>query len=80
MDWGVLQKILTWCAVINLGILFWWWGFVRLARNWTYRCHSCFLKVTEEQFDAFHYQGLMWFKLLIFFFNIVPYLAMRIVL
>lgn len=80
MDWETLRRFLAWCAVLNMGILLWWYAFLTLAHDWTYRCHCRFMRISEAQFDQIHYQGLMWFKLLVFFFNIVPYLALRIIL
>ena len=80
MDWEMLRRLLAWCAVLNMGILLWWYAFLTLAHDWTYRWHSRFIQIDEEQFNRIHYQGLMWFKLLIFFFNIVPYLVLRIIL
>jgi hypothetical protein len=37
-------------------------------------------KLTVERFDAIHYAGMAFFKIGIFLLNIVPYLALRIVI
>jgi len=71
--------MLAWCTVINLGLLVWWALFITLAHDWTYRHHSKWLKVSPEQFNAVHYGGIAAFKVAIFVFNLVPYLALRIV-
>jgi len=31
-----------------------------------------------DQFYAIHYRGIIYFKIAIFLFNVVPYLALRI--
>ncbi len=75
----VIRGVLAWSAVINLGVLLWWFLFFSLAHDWTYRFHSKWFKLTTEQFDALHYGGMAVFKLGILLFNLAPYLALRIV-
>ncbi len=79
MTLELIRHVLGWCAVINLGLLLWWFLFVVLAHDWTYRVHSKWFRLTEEKFDTVHYSGMGIFKMLIFFFNLVPYFALRIV-
>ena len=74
----VIRGVLAWSAVINFGLLLWWFLFFSLAHDWTYRFHGKWFKLTTEQFDAFHYGGMAVFKLGILLFNLVPYLALRI--
>jgi len=62
-----------------MGILLWWFLFIALAHDWVYRMHSKWFKISEEKFDAIHYAGISFFKVTIFAFNIVPYLALCIV-
>lgn len=75
----VIRDMLGWCAVINLGLLFWWFLFLSFAPDWTYRLHCKWFQLTKDQFNAIHYAGLMFFKISIFLFNLVPYFALRIV-
>ena len=75
----VKRSVLGWCSIINMGILLWWFLFFTLAHDWVYRVHGKWFKLTVEQFDAIHYAGITFFKLVIFVFNIVPYFALRIV-
>ena len=79
MTTELIRHVLGWCAVINLGLLLWWFLFLVLAHDWTYRVHSKWFRLEEERFDAFHYAGMGLFKMFIFFFNVVPYFALRIV-
>jgi hypothetical protein len=74
----VMRNTLAWCAVINLGLLVWWFLFFSLAHDWMYRLHGRWFKLTTEQFDALHYGGMAVFKLGILLLNLVPYLALRI--
>ena len=75
----IIRSTLAWCTVINWGLLLWWLLFFTLAHNWTYRFHSKWFNLSVETFDAIHYAGMAFFKLFILLFNLVPYLALRIV-
>ena len=79
MTMEIVRDTLAWCAVINLGLLLWWFLFLTVAHDWTYRLHGKWFKMSRENFDAIHYGGMAAFKLGILLFNLVPYLALRIV-
>jgi len=79
MTFDTLSGVLGWCAVINMGVLLFWSLFLAVAHDWVYRKHSKRLKVPVETFDAIHYAGMTFFKIVIFVFNIIPYFALRIV-
>ena len=74
-----LQVVLGWCTVLNLGLLMWWGIMFMLAHDWVYQMHCRWFRLSEERFDALHYGGIAFYKLLIITFNVVPYLALRIV-
>lgn len=75
----IIRSTLAWCTVINWVLLLWWLLFFTLAHDWMYRFHSKWFNLSVEKFDALHYAGMACFKLFIFMFNLVPYLALRIV-
>lgn len=74
-----IAAVLGWCTLINLGLLIWWLLFLLLAHDWTYRFHSKWFKISTEEFDAIHYRLMGVFKMGVILFNLVPYLALRIV-
>jgi hypothetical protein len=74
-----VRAVFAWCTAINLGLLIWWFLFFALAHDWMYRLHGRWFKISVEKFDAIHYAGMALLKLGILLFNLVPYLAMRIV-
>jgi hypothetical protein len=78
MTLEILGDVFGWCAVINFSILLWWFLFFSLAHDWLYQLHSRWFKLPVERFDAIHYAGMAFFKISIFMFNLVPYLALRI--
>ena len=75
-----ISDVLAWCSVINIGLLLWWFLMFALAHDFVYRLHGKWFKLTVERFDAIHYAGMAFFKIGIFLLNIVPYLAIRIVM
>ncbi len=75
----IIRNALAWCTLINWGLLLWWFLFLTLAHHWTNRLHSKWFKLSVDQFDAIHYPGMAIFKVGIILFNLVPYLALRIV-
>ena len=75
----VLRDVLGWCTIINFSILLWWFLFFSLTHDWLYQLHGKWFKLPVERFDAIHYAGMAFFKISIFLFNLVPYLALRIV-
>ena len=79
MTLELVTAMLGWCTAINLGLLVWWILFVVLAHDWTYRVHTKWVEISPQQFDAIHYAGMGIFKMVVIVFNLVPYLALRIV-
>lgn len=79
MTIDVLQGALGWCAIINTGLLLWWFLFIVFAHDWVYRMHSRWFKIPTETFNAIHYAGMGFFKIGIVVLNIIPYFALRIV-
>ena len=75
----VLRNMLLWCTIINFGMLTLWFVMFTLAGGWVYRKHSKWFPMSREAFNAMHYAGMGLFKLAIFVFNLVPWLALLIV-
>lgn len=74
-----VRDFLGWCSVINVGVLIYWWLFFTLAHDLVYRIHGKWFKLSVEKFDSIHYAAMAFFKICIILFNIVPYIALRIV-
>ena len=75
----IIRDFLGWCSVINVGLLLWWFAWFILAHDFMYRIHAKWFKVSVETFDDVNYALMGFFKISIILFNIVPYLALRIV-
>lgn len=77
MTTEILRHFFAWCSVLNYTILILWcvltlWvpTSLTIATKW--------FGVTEEKFNSLNYAGIMYYKLGVILFNLVPYLALRI--
>jgi len=74
-----MTEFFLWCSVINFALLLWWFAVISLARDWVFRVHTRWYKIPAEEFDAFHYKAMAFYKIAIFMLNLVPYIALRII-
>lgn len=79
MSIELIRAALGWCILINMGIFLWWFLWFLLARDFMYRMHGKWFKLSEEQFDTVHYAGMGFYKIGIWLFTIAPYLALHII-
>jgi hypothetical protein len=79
MTLEILRDALGWCTILNWILLAWWLLFFKLGHDWIYRLHNRWFKLSVEKFDAIHYCGMALYKTAIIMFNLIPYLALRIV-
>jgi hypothetical protein len=73
-----LEKFLLWCSAINLGLLLVSFFVFTLGIDFIYRIYGQWYDIKKEQFNAIIYAGMMFYKICILFFNIVPYVVLRI--
>ena len=74
-----MRTVLGWCTLINMGILLYWFLVFTFARDWIYRFHGRWFRLSAERFDAIHYSGMAFFKLGTFLLNLTPWLALVII-
>jgi hypothetical protein len=77
MNFESAQSFLLWCLVINYGILLLWFLAFWLGHDWMFRLHSRWFRLSNERFDGIHYACMAVYKVGILFFNLVPYIALR---
>jgi hypothetical protein len=76
MSLVTLKVVLLWCAAFNYSILLLWLFLVTFAHDAFYRVTARIFRITPELYDAINYGGIAAYKLLIIFFNLIPYLAL----
>ncbi len=74
-----IQQILGWCSVINIGLLVFATITVSTMRGPVIRLHSKMFALGEEDLSRAYFQYLAQFKIAVLVFNLVPYIALRIV-
>jgi len=75
----VVREFLAWCTLINIGLLLYWFLWLLFAHDWVYRLHGRWFNLSVERFDAINYTIIAFFKIIVIVFNLVPYLALRII-
>ena len=74
-----LLNFLLWSAIINLGLLFISFFAFTLGGDFIYRIHGKWYDINKDHFNAIIYSGMIFYKICILFFNIVPYIVLRII-
>jgi len=55
------------------------WGLlIVLLHGWLHRLWGRWLRISPEQFDTVNFAGILFYEILIFVFNVVPYIALLI--
>lgn len=78
MDIKRIRKIIGWCAVINYMLLFLAVILFLVAHDWIYEFNQLFFEVSEETYNMVLLIALAFWEVLIWVFNIVPYIVLRI--
>jgi len=79
MDIELLKSFLLWCSVINISLLALWFLAFVMAKDFIYKIHTRWYDIPKEKFDSIHYSAIAYWKLSIYLFNIVPYIALVII-
>jgi hypothetical protein len=79
VDSQTLTTFFMWCTIINGSLLVLWAAFIAFAPNLVYRTQSTWFPGPRETFNVILYSFLGVFKIVFLVFNLVPYLALRIV-
>jgi hypothetical protein len=79
MSIDIVRNVFLWCTVINYVLLVVWFLLYVLPHEPLYRLWGRWFHLTAEQFDAINFGGIALYKLGILLFNLVPYVALRIV-
>ncbi|MBN2184949.1 MAG: hypothetical protein JW746_06440 [Candidatus Krumholzibacteriota bacterium] len=80
MSVDLLARFFLWCSIINAGLLIFVFLLIKVAHGWIYSIHGRWFSVTEEQFDQIIYRMMLSYKTGLFIFNLVPYVALRIIM
>ena len=74
-----LMSFFAWCTVINLALFVLAAIFMMFARGWLANTHAAMFNVRQEDLPSIYFKYLAYYKISILVFNLVPYLALRII-
>ena len=74
------REFFGWCTVINICILLIVTIFIAFARSTISVIHSKLFKLNDTDLSRLYFQFLAQYKLAIYIFNLVPYIALRIMM
>ncbi len=75
-----LAAFLGWCTVINFGMLIFASLLLAYMRGSIAKIHGSMFALDDADLSRAYFQYLAQYKILIFVFNLIPYLALRIML
>lgn len=78
MSMTELTSFLGWCTLINAVLLILAFLMLTLSREWIMSIHARIFQVPEDALPGIYLGFLGKYKLLIVVFNLVPYLALRL--
>ena len=76
MNIQVLTDFLMWSTIINFGMLMLSFLLCVFAGDMAYRIHSKWFPMPRATFNAMLYGFVGFYKLIFFFFNLIPYVAL----
>jgi hypothetical protein len=79
MDIRMLTEFFLWCTIINGALLVLWTGMCMAAPDLVYRTQSRWFPIPRATYDVVMYAFLGLFKVLVLIFNVVPLIALLII-
>lgn len=76
---AVLMGVLLWSFILNTVLLFLWLFMFIFMHGWIYELHCRWFRMGEETFNSIHYSLMGLYKLFILFFNLIPYIILRLI-
>jgi len=79
MDITVIRSFFMWCTILNAGLLCLSFLITAFAGDFVYKVHTRWFPMPRETFNAILYAFIGMYKLMVFVFCVVPYVALLIV-
>jgi len=79
MDIETMTRFFMWCSILNMGLLLISFLLVAFAGNFIYRMHTKWFPMSRETFNTVIYSFIGLYKILVFAFNIVPWIALALI-
>jgi len=79
MDIDSIRAFFMWCTILNAALLVLSWLMCVWAGDWVWRIHNKWFSISRETFNVAIYSFIGLYKILVFVFNLIPYVALSIV-
>lgn len=79
MDISQVRRILGWSTVVNFVLLIFVAVIFIVAKEWIYGIWSIFYTLSYEAYDIIMISALAIWKILMYVFFLIPYVAIRII-
>ncbi len=73
-----LKRVLGWATLINYALFALWFLLFVFAHDWVYHFHNQWFDLSVQTFNTVHYASMGFFKMGIFMFFLVPWVALLI--
>ncbi|MCX5834425.1 MAG: hypothetical protein NTV99_07935 [Deltaproteobacteria bacterium] len=75
----ILARILIRCFIGGVLLLLIWFMSFTFGGGWIYSFHSKWFQIPLQTFEAIHYAGMAFTKILLILFFLIPYIVIRLV-
>lgn len=75
----MLTRFFMWCTIINAGLLIGAFLTVAFAGDFMYRVHGKWFPMPRETFNVVLYVFIGVYKILVYVFNLVPWIVLEII-
>ena len=79
MDVQMLTRFFMWCTILNMGFLLLLSLFLLINLDFVYKMHGKLFPMSRETFNVVLYSFIAIYKIIIFVFNLVPWIALSII-
>ena len=79
MDIDSIRAFFMWCTILNFALLVLSSLICVCAADWAYRIHNKWFGISNETFNIAIYSFIGLYKILVFVFSLIPYLALSII-
>ena len=79
MDIQMLTRFFMWCTILNMGLLVLASLILAFAGDFVYRMHGKWFPMPRGTFNVVLYAFIGMYKIIVFVFNVVPWIALAII-
>lgn len=79
MSIQMLTSFFMWCTLLNMGLLLLSFLMLAYAGDFVYNMHSKWFSMPRETFNVVLYSLIGFYKIIVYVFNVIPWIALLIV-